>query len=228
MLFCAKRKLLKVRNGVQYLTDDVFEKAYVDDVTFAKWPEFGIDGDICTEFTKLKDVALRYNRKTFIKIKEKIKELHLPKHYCSVQFRGGDKTLEVVRPMDVDCVINRIRASDIKIENMFVFTDDYTYVEQIKEKCPEWNIYTLTKENEHGYINADFNKKSWSLRRKEMIKLFAMTEICIHSDMHFGCAVACVDDYIRNVKAPDKYKAVWTVYDAEMRADFPFNFKKYS
>lgn len=225
--YCAKRMLLKIKNGVDYLTDDVFGKVcFSNEIMYAKWDEFGIDGDAGKEFVKLRSVALKYNKRTFVEIKKKIQELNLPAHYYSVQLRGGDKTLEVVNPVDVDCVIGRMKEFDINIDNIFIFTDDYSYVKDIKEKCPEWNVYTLTKENEHGYDNARFNSINWRLKRKEMIKLFAMTEICIHSDIHFGCEVACVNDYIKNVKSPEKYRAVWTVEDAGMRDEVISEFQK--
>lgn len=218
LYYRAEQMLLKIRNGVNYLTNDIFAKTclgnYSQESTYAKWTEFDIDGDIQTEFAKLRCVALQYNRKTAMEIKAKIRELNLPAHYYSVQFRGGDKTLEVMRSMDVDCVIERMKKLEARIDNLFVFTDDFAYVEKIKERCPEWNIYTLTKENEHGYNNSDFNRISWSLKRKEMIKLFAMTEICLHSDIHFGCEVACVNDYIKSAKLSEKYVAVWPEEDA--------------
>ena len=222
--------LLKARNGVQYLTSDIFGKAclgeYSKECTYVKWTEFGIDGYIGNEFVKLRDVGLKYNRKTFMEIKEKIAGIHLPAQYCSVQFRGGDKTLEVVRPMDVDCVIDRMKGSGIKIKDCFIFTDDFHYVEDVKRKCPEWNVYTLTKENEHGYVNSAFQRISWSLRRKEMIKLFAMTEICLHSSLHFGCEITCVNDYIKRVKAVAEYKPIWTAEDASLRKEFIDSIKK--
>ena len=219
-----------IPDDVQYLTSDIFGKAclgeYSKECTYAKWTELGIDGYIGNEFVKLRDVGLKYNRKTFMEIKEKIAGIHLPAQYCSVQFRGGDKTLEVVRPMDVDCVIDRMKGSGIKIKDCFIFTDDFHYVEDVKRKCPEWNVYTLTKENEHGYVNSAFQRISWSLRRKEMIKLFAMTEICIHSSLHFGCEITCVNDYIKRIKPTTEYKPIWTEEDAGLRKGFINSIKK--
>ena len=225
--YCAKRLLLKIRNGVNYLTDDIFGKFFFEEeFVYVQWHEFGIDGEVGEEYAKLRNVALKYNKKTFVEIKKKIQELALPAHYYSVQFRGGDKNLEFANSMDVDLVIDRMKKFDKNIENIFIFTDDYSYVKEIKEKCPEWNVYTLTKENEHGYDNADFNKIDWGLKRREIIKLLAMTEICIHSDIHFGCEVTCVNQYIKNVKSSKKYRAIWTEDDASIRAEFVSELKK--
>lgn len=224
------RSILKVRNGVNYLTDDIFGKAclgsYNSEMTYAQWHEFGIDGDISREFVKLRKVALNYNKETFFEIKKTIKGLDLPKHYYSIQFRGGDKSSEVTNSMNVDCIVDRIKELNIKVDNIFIFSDDFSYVKDIKDKCPEWNIYTLTREDEHGYVNIDFNRDNKFLKKRKMIKLFAMTEICLHSDIHFGCEVTCVNDYIKNIKPPKKYRAIWTEDDAKLREGFGDNIKK--
>ena len=85
--------VLKYRNRVDYLTNDIFGKtclgAYNKEKTYVKWNDFGINGELNNEFVKLKDVALRYNKKTFLDIKEKINSIKLPEKYFSIQFRGG-------------------------------------------------------------------------------------------------------------------------------------------
>lgn len=214
--------LLKIRNGVDYLTSDIFGEAclsrYLPNPTHVKWEYFGIDGDINREFVKLRGVALRYNKPTFWAIKENIRKLNLPACYYSVQLRGGDKNLEVINPINIDCIVNRMKQSGEKIEDLFIFTDDFQYVKAIKERCPKWNIYTLTKEHEHGYVNEGFNRTSRELRHREMIKLFAMTEICLNSKLHFGCAVTCVNNYIKNIKGQDEYMDIWTEEDAGIRS----------
>ncbi len=65
---------------------------------------------------------------------------------------------------------------------------------------PQWNVYTLTRENECGYINSKFQKLPWNEKRKDMIKLFAMVEICLASYIHFGDEQACVNNYIKSLK----------------------------
>ena len=145
LFYGAGRLALKMRNGVNYLTDDIFGKAclgsYSIENTYVKWHVFGIDGDISKEFAKLRSVALKYNKKTFIEIKKVIKGLNLPADYYSIQFRGGDKTLEASNPMDVDRIIDRMKTLDKKIDNLFIFTDDFAYVKDaaIPYVCPRKN-----------------------------------------------------------------------------------------
>lgn len=88
---------------------------------------------------------------------------------------------------------------------MFIFTDDYRNVEAIREARPSWNVYTLCREDERGYYNNAFNKAEWEYKRDNLIKLFAMVEICISSDLHLGCPHACVNNVIRASKRPANY-----------------------
>lgn len=121
--------------------------------------------------------------------------------------------------MDVNNAVSQIKKRKIVIDNLFIFTDDFRYVGEIREKCPEWNIYTLTGENERGYNNTRFNNLTWALKRRELIKLFAMVEICLNSEIHFGCEVASVNDYIKNLKLPSGYIPIWTEKDAHIRKE---------
>ena len=53
-----------------------------------------------------------------------------------------------------------------------------------------------------------------------------MTEICIHSKLHFGCEVACVNDFIKNIKDSKEYMPIWTEEDAGMRSEFISSLEK--
>lgn len=204
--------LLKFRTGAKYLTQDLFLTVISDEVCRGmrvQWDEFGIDGLIGDEFAKLSGLVLHYNQKTAGEIADKIKEAGLPQHYSSIQFRGGDKDTEFVTLMDVDSVLDAIDRNGIHIEHLFVFSDDYRAVERIRERRPEWTVYTLTGKDERGYYNADFQKMEWEAKRKEMIKLFAMVEICIASDLHLGCEQTNANTYIKNVKPAGQYFPIW-------------------
>lgn len=203
--------LLKMCTHTRYLTQDVFLDVISDETRnkTMKWNEFDIYGKPESEFAKLSGMVLHYNDKTFNEIKNKIAEIGLPEHYHSIQFRGGDKGTEFVNLMDMNAVLEMIDKKNIDIKNLFVFSDDYRAVECIKEKRPEWNVYTLTGKEERGYYNADFQKIDWDEKRKNMIKLFAMVEICINSDMHLGCEQTNANTYIKNNKPKHQYCAIW-------------------
>ena len=49
----------------------------------------------------------------------------------------------------------------------------------------------------------------WNEKRKDMIKLFAMVEICLASYIHFGDEQACVNNYIKSLKSNESYYSIW-------------------
>ena len=204
--------LLKKKLGVDYLTYDIFDKCISRESSTniqIEWPLFGIKGTNLSEFAKLNKIALKYNEKTQQEVQELIATVELPEKYVSIQFRGGDKSLEFSRLINTKEALARIRETNVKVSDIFVFNDDYRFVNEVKELRPEWKVYTLTREDEKGYVNKEFQKLPWKEKRKDMIKLFAMVEICLASDLHFGCEQACVNNYIRALKNDESYYPIW-------------------
>lgn len=200
--------LLRAREGVEYLTADVFDqcipRSYSTN-TVVDWDLFDVHGTNFQEFAKLRSIALVYNGQTAREIQERIGTLHLPDDYVSIQLRGGDKTLEVKDLPGTQEAIDSIEGSGVSFTDLFVFTDDYRYIEELQRLRPQWHIHTLTGEQERGYYNAAFQKSAWSDKRKNMIKLFAMVEICLRSRVHLGYTDSCVDDYLRSSKGSSGY-----------------------
>lgn len=194
--------VLKKKENVTYLTQDLFDDIVSERFRFSnmKWPLFQIDGVVRDEYAKLTSLALRYNEKTTSDIIKLIEQLHLPEHFISIQIRGGDKTQEFTNIIDADYCSTLLEKRTETINNIFVFTDDYRNIERLQKLHPEWNIITLTRPDECGYYNAAFNALSWEDRKKDLIKLFAIVEICIRSDFHIGCNGACVNNYIRSCR----------------------------
>lgn len=203
-------RILKKRTGADYLTQDIwcmcinkeFKNAHL------KVPFFGIDGPGALEFTKLSEIALCPKPDVRAEMDELIEKLNLPKHYISMQVRGGDKLLEYDELIGLDTFIDRIEAMNPEHRNIFLFTDDYTNVEQLREKRPDWNVYTLTREEERGYYNSEFNKTDWEYRRSNLVKLLAIMEVCVKSDLHIGSKQSCVDSYLRSKKGDETYRKV--------------------
>lgn len=194
--------ILKKRNKIDYLTKDFFteftsRKFWESDL---KWELFDMDGTVYPEIHKIRMFTLRYNKPTYKEINELIMSIKLPEEYISIQIRGGDKISEYKKLYNANDCMEIMENSGIEIKNLFIFTDDYRNVEIIKERHKDWNVYTLTHQNEQGYNNDVFQKQSWDVKRRNLIKLFAMVEICIESKLHFGCEQASVDNIIRPAK----------------------------
>lgn len=202
-------RVLKTLTGARYTTQDFFftfiGKEFKD--TYIEWRTMSIDGTVRKEYAKLKNLAMRYNRETWNEMKKLVKLLNMPQNYISVHVRGGDKIQEVGELLDADYCVRRIEEIIENIKNVFVFTDDYRNVEIFK-KQKNWNVYTLTEKEEKGYHNTDFNKQDWMFKRRNLIKLFTMVEICIGSKTHFGDAHSCVNNVIYSCKDKGTYIAL--------------------
>lgn len=199
--------ILKCRENVDYLTQDLFDK--IISLKFRSsnisWPLFGMQGMVRNEYSKLSSLALRYNDETTEEIVKLIDTLNLPDHFVSIQIRGGDKTQEFTDIIDIEYCTKLIEEKISDITNIFIFTDDYRNVEYIKKMHSDWNVFTLTHPDECGYYNSKFNTLPWEIRKSNLIKLFAIVEICINSDYHIGCNGTCVNNYIRSCRIGKKY-----------------------
>lgn len=198
---------LKQNTGADYLTQDVWCMAISDEFKKSeiRWPLFDMDGTCETEFAKLSSVALCPKPEIRRKMDELIAGLNLPEHFISMQVRGGDKYLEYDELVEADAFIEKVEKLNLDTNNIFVFTDDYRNVTYIKEKRPEWNIMTLTREDERGYYNAQFNQQDWDFRKANLIKLLAIMEVCVKADLHIGSNQSCVDMYLRSMKGDGNY-----------------------
>ncbi len=198
---------LKRRTGADYLTQDVWCMCISDEFKKSEiiWPLFGMDGTCETEFAKLSSVAICPKPEIRRQMDELIAGLNLPEHYISMQVRGGDKYLEYDELVEADAFIEKVGQLKLETKNVFVFTDDYRNVTYLKEKCPQWNIMTLTREDERGYFNSEFNQQDWEFRKANLIKLLAIIEVCVKADLHIGSNQSCVDMYLRSMKGERSY-----------------------
>ena len=73
-----------------------------------------------------------------------------------------------------------------KNKNLFVATDDYTVIEDIKKKYPDWNVWTLCSPLERGYVQSVADKESFQEKDRNMILLFATMEILNRSERFVG------------------------------------------
>lgn len=208
--------ILKKRNNIDFLTQDIFRTAINKKISTTEqiiWPELEINGPTFTEFGKIADFALRYNDKTKKEVQSIISSLKLPKTFYSVQLRGGDKLGEKGVVNNIKTVVERINNFSNNIENLFVFSDDYSYVEEIKTLLPKTNIFTLCDPNDKGYDNVKFNHIDWPSKRSKMINLFAMIDICFMSKVHFGNNTSCINNYISSIRPNDEVYNIWTKED---------------
>ena len=94
--------------------------------------------------------------------------------YVSLYVRRGDKTKGEDKEMD-ELTLEEIVKSTIQYNkpNLFVQTDDYSVIEELKTILPFTNIFTFTNKNERGSKNGNMLKWSSSQRKLETENLLA-------------------------------------------------------
>jgi hypothetical protein len=204
---------LKRSAGAELLTADVFWEATGDFKTSVDvdWPEFDIHGTTWPEYQKLFPLALRFNGETRAAVDAIKARLPLPRPIYSVHIRSGDKITEQSELLTVPFCIEQIESSKPDVKNLFVLTDDYTNIEELQRLRPAWNILTLTSPEERGYWNDQFFAMPWEQRRENLILFFAIVEICVESDFHFGCEHSNISHVIRAIRRPDEYAPLGVV-----------------
>ena len=199
--------LLKKRTGADYLTQDIWCMCINDTFKYhmVDIPLFDMKGTATSQFSKFGEIAICPKPEIRREMDILIAGLSMPEHFVSMQIRGGDKCLEYKELKDAKHYVEKVEELGMQGENLFIFTDDYTNVTKIRELRPDWKLYTLTGKEERGYYNEEFNRQDWEFRKKNLIKLLAIVELCRQSDYHIGPNQSCVDLYLRSVKGTERY-----------------------
>lgn len=146
-------------------------------------PELNIKGNlqnICKELIKM---TWHFNEKTQNEVTELINKLSLPDKYISMHIRCGDKILEH-KQEEICKYFNKIKNS--KIMDIYIATDDYSTIEYILKKYPQYTIYSLEKKSQRGYYQGRFDRLDTEQKRLELIPFLASIEIINNSEQFIG------------------------------------------
>jgi hypothetical protein len=124
---------------------------------------------------------------------EAIKEIYKPKQeildaaeefkekiggsYKSVFVRRGDKTSGGGKEMDAADLPSLTKDMGIKEGNLFVMSDDYAVVEEMKRLLPHVKVFTLTEPGARGFSIHRIQGEGAEVRKKEATELFTSVEI---------------------------------------------------
>jgi len=178
--------LFKICTKTEYFTFDLwnefhsknFEKFYFD------LPLLNIKGNIQQACAKLIDLTWRYNKETEDEINEIISSLNIPEHYIGMHIRGGDKFIEYEK-VEVDKYIDiALQKSDLR--DVFLLTDDYRIIIQMRKDYPTWNFFTLCDENERGYFHTEFVNSNTEYKKNKIIKLFSSVDVLNKAEHFIG------------------------------------------
>lgn len=205
----------KKEKGIDYLTCDIFSHVhnklpFVGKEFYIK--ELALKGGSFEASKKLAKMVYRFNDETNQSIDTLIESLNLPKDYVAIHIRGGDIKQEIhfrkQHLLEADAYIEKIEELQPHVKNLFVFTDEYRHVLNIKAKRPDWNIYTLCGEHEDGFHCEDFLKQSWGVRKEGQIKLFANVRICKRAMCFVGTYTSNPDWFLYLMMDKQKFHCV--------------------
>ncbi|MEI0698589.1 hypothetical protein R4K92_06610 [Brachyspira intermedia] len=199
-------KVIKLEHNIDYFTQDIFDcikKSEFLNINF-NIEKLNIKGNIKEVFGIIAKNIYRFNKKTEEEIQTLIKKLNLPQNYIAAHIRAGDKIMESSL-ISYDTYIKTIKKYS-NLKDLFIFTDDYSIVNNIKQKYGSmYNIYTLTNKNEKGYTLNKLNSKSNEEKHKELIKLFAMIELCRNANICFGTYTTNPDSFLGAIMPEGKF-----------------------
>lgn len=174
----------------------------------------GLSGDlreVCRELIKLTWV---YSPKVQREIEMLRASLMLPNKYIGLHIRSGDKFIEASKQAEDSYIKKAIELGDCR--NAFVLTDDYSVLETLLRKYPEWHFYTLCEEEERGYYHKEFSKQSNQTKAKLLIRLFASMDIISEAEFFIGTFSSNPGMFLGMRMEPNKTFSIdvpkWTIW----------------
>jgi hypothetical protein len=211
-----KRERFKRLNRIDYLTADLWndfrDQAFAQEIF--NIPELGIHGDTRRAGGQLIELIWKYNTQTQSMIKQKIAAVPLPAEYVGLHIRRGDKSKET-RPIESEKYFSLIDQEFSK-HNVFVSTDDYQVIIELKKSFPGWNIFTLCGAEEKGYFHREFIKLAPERKRNEILNLLASMDILANAQLFVGTLSSNIGMFLGMRMDPSKFRMVdsekWSIW----------------
>ena len=146
----------------------------------------------------------KFNENTRFKIANIMRSLNLPEIYIGTQIRAGDKSREE-KVYDFSEYMDKIKSLKSGIFDLFILTDDFYVIRSIRDKYPEYNIYTLCSEDENGYDNDKFQNFTIEYKQNKLINLFASVEILWRSNIFVGAINANPSLFLYKRQHPNSF-----------------------
>lgn len=178
--------ILKKKLGVQFLTFDLLDEILNRKLEHIQYniPQLGIQGDLQEACHTVAQLIWRMNARTSQQVEALKTQLNLPEKYLGFQIRRGDKQQEI-EFTGVELYFRKASERSA-VRNVFVLTDDYGVIDELRNAFPEWTIYTLCRPDERGYVHNDFFSKSRTDIYTDTVKLIANIDILKNSELFVG------------------------------------------
>ena len=206
-------KLYKYFNKNTMFTYDLWDEYFCKkfDEVYFDIPELQINGNLQQASAIIVDMIYRFNENTLKNIEEY--PIQFDK-YLSMQIRRGDKITECSLP-PIQRYFEEAQKNNIK--QVFMLTDDYKVIEDIRVLYSEWEIISFVNQNEKGYYHKEFESLNKEEKRKNLIKLFASVELIRRSDLFIGTYTTNVGLFLGMAMPREKIKSIqkikWNRFD---------------
>lgn len=153
----------------------------------------------------------KFNAETLKEITYITEKLNLPDVFIGTQIRAGDKATEA-QLIEFSVYMEKIKSLNTYIFDLFILTDDYRIIAEIRDSYPEYRIFTLCNEEANGYENSKFQRMDKETKRRELIKLFASIEILWKSELLVASLNANPSLFLYHRQHPNAH---WIDYKSE-------------
>ncbi|MVN22235.1 O-fucosyltransferase family protein [Mucilaginibacter arboris] len=198
-----KTKIIRKTLGIDYLTQDIW--TFIRDAKFQNEtfdiPQLGISGNLVSALQMVVNNVWNFQPDIQQEINGRIQGLNLPTEYVGVHLRSGDKVTEA-KVSSAHEYINYIK-NITPLKNLFVFTDDYKNISELKSSFTDYRIYTFCKEGEKGFSEGAYNRLNKEAKKEMTIKVLTDSEALYKSSVFVGTMSSNVGLFIgmqRNAK----------------------------
>lgn len=178
-------KAVKRATRVECYTQDIWSgmQALRTD-GFYQVPELGIHGSLIDALHVLAQLTWRLNPAAKAAVRNVQAEAKLPEAFAGCQMRGGDKYVEFDL-VPAEAYLKAFRTVP-DIRDVFVLTDDYRIVEQLRNQHKEYRWHTLCQPAEHGYYHNAFVKSGKEQVREQLTRFFASIDLLTRAARYVG------------------------------------------
>ena len=123
--------------------------------------------------------------------------------YLSLHIRRGDKILENPR-IESAKFLDCIETLAVEYDAVFVASDDFRAVEEIRTARPGWDVKTLVLPSKTGHDQPTFNKLSKQEKLEETLLLLTEVYLHCHANYFLGSISSNVSRFIALNRADSK------------------------
>ncbi len=198
-----KTKIIRKALGIDYLTQDLW--TFIRDAKFQSqtfnFPQLAISGNLLHALKVVTDHIWHFQTPIQQEIESRIDALSLPTDYVGTHIRSGDKVTEA-KLSPVNDYISYIK-NVTTLKDVFVLTDNYNIIKEIRSDYSDYKTYTYCHENEKGFSEGEYNLMNKDAKKKITIKLLTDIEILSKSSVFVGTLSSNVGIFVgmrRNAK----------------------------